>query len=889
VSEPYRRKLIEVALPLEAISTASRREKDRTVGTIRNVHKWFAPMPGPALRALLFTALIDDPGDEDARERLLDLVTRLTPDDGGPPPADALAEAKRLIREAFPDPPRVLDPFCGGGSTLVEAQRLGLSAVGSDLNPVAVLISRVLVELLPTARGESQVATSDELPIAGSGLDGFYADLRHYARRVRDRVSSELAVLYPAPLQGDTPIAWLWARTYKCPNPACGAEAPLISSFWLSKQKGRRVWLEPNILRDRIGVEFEIVEHGEGAPRDGTVSRTAATCLVCGSRTPLSYVRAEGTQSRLGVQLMAIAVDGPSGRTYRVPTDSDLAASRIERPDVSDVPIPTGALGVRVNLYGMNRYEDLFTSRQLTMLSAFADSVADVADEVTSDGGGEEYGRAIASVLGLCVGKMAMAHSTQVRWFTRDGPSKAIQAFGRHALPMVWDFAEANPFGGSVGDWLLQLESIIGGLKAVPATGQGQVVLCDARVSSGLLEKPGLICTDPPYFDQIGYADLSDYFYIWLRRALRHVHPDLFATLATPKEPELIEARHRHAGSQEAARRFFVDGFEETFSGLQRASHPSLPIVVVYAHRQAESEDGVVGSTGWDAMLTAMIDAGLAVVGTWPIHATKTRRQIGLGTNALASYIILVCRPRHVDAALASRREFMTALKSELPTAIRDLQHGNIAPVDLAQAAIGPGIAVFSRYAKVVEADGQPMTVRTALGLINQALDEILAEQEGDFDPDTRFAVSWFEEVGMGEGDFGRADVLARAKDTSVPGMERARILVSGGGNVRLLGRSELDATWDPAADVRLTVWEVAHHLIRSLDDGGESSAAELLRRVGALGEAGRELAYRLYAICERKGWAAEALGYNALVVAWPEISRLAAGSGESTQARMDV
>jgi putative DNA methylase len=893
MNEPYRKKLIEVALPLEAISNASRREKDKKTGTIRNVHKWFAPMPGPAWRALLFASLVDDPGDEEQRHKLIDLITELVPADGGPPPAEALGEARRQIAQANGgDLPTVIDPFCGGGSTLVEAQRLGLATVGSDLNPVATLITRVLTVLVPKAAGKGPftVGVAEFANTAGGPLDGLIADVHQYAGRVYERVWNKIGHLYPAPAGGGTVVAWLWARTVTCDNPACRARTPLVGSFWLTKRTDARTWVEAIVLPDRSGVQFE-VRSGPGEPPLRSVDRTGARCVVCQNLCSLRYVREEGRAGRLSVQLMAIAVDETTGRSYVTPTLADVRTADVERPeDAPDLAIPQKALGFRVQLYGMETYGDLFTNRQLVTLSAFAKAVSEIRAEVIADGGDDEYARSIVSILGLGVGKLARANSTQATWNVRSsGSSKAEPAFSRQALPMVWDFAEVNPFGASVGSWMGQIEATCKGLRALPQpASQGRVHACDARRVPSLVAAPGLVATDPPYFAQIGYADLSDFFYVWLRRALRDVHPDLFSTVATPKDEELIADPHRHAGDTDSATRFFIDGFTETFGGLRSVSRPDLPMLVVYAHRQEESADGGFAATAWDAMLTAISRAGLGIVGTWPVHATRAARQRSQKSNALASYIILVCRPRPVGAAIATRRDFLAALKAELPAAIRDLQHVNIAPVDLAQAAIGPGMALFSRYAKVVEVDGSAMTVRTALGRINAALDEILAEQEGDFDVDTRFAVAWFEQHGASEGEYGQADVLARAKNTSVSGLEDAGILDAPRGKVRLLARDELPRGWDPAADQRLSVWEVTQHLIRRLEAGGESDAADLLRRVGGLGETARELAYRLYSICERKGWAQEALGYNALVVAWPEIAQLA-GSAVTVQETLEV
>jgi putative DNA methylase len=544
--------------------------------------------------------------------------------------------------------------------------------------------------------------------------------------------------------------------------------------------------------------------------------------------------------------------------------------------------MPDQALGFRVQNYGIRSWSEMFTPRQQLVLATFADAVRSVRATIISDGHPQWYADAIVSILGLCVGKLAQANSTQCRWRVRSGPSKAELAFGMATVPMVWDFAETNPFGGSVGDWQQIVQTALRAFDWVDLEAQpAEVTQTDARSAVRALSHVAVF-TDPPYFKQIGYATLSDYFYPWLRRALRDVHPDLFGTLLTPKEDELIAEPARHNGNDEEATRYFVDGFRAVFSELRAAHRPDVPLVVVYAYRQQESTSAGRVSTGWDALLQALIESGCMVTGTWPVHCAGATRERSQDSNAISSYVALVCRARPVGAGITDRREVIAELRATLPTQIREIQTASIAPVDLAQAAIGPGMAVFSRYAKVLEADGSSMTVRSALALINQALDEILAEQEGDFDGDTRFAVTWFEQRGFEEGPYGEADVLARAKDTSTRGLEEAGILQSRAGKVRLLRREELDAGWDPAADRRPTVWEAAQHLARRLETGGEDAAAELLRRLGGLGETARELAYRLYTTSERKGWAQEALAYNALVVAWPEIARRVAGTPEA-------
>ncbi|HVL04382.1 MAG TPA: DUF1156 domain-containing protein [Acidimicrobiales bacterium] len=877
-------KLVEVALPLEAISAACRRDKDKKTGTIRNVHKWFAPMPTPAWRALLFAALVDDPGDGPERADLLRMVERLVPPDGNPPDAATLAEANAILMKATGgDPPTVFDPFCGGGSTLVEAQRLGLPAAGSDLNPVPVLITRVLTELIPQVAGRPPLVADPAqlgIKVTGGPLDGFLADCRYYAERVREKVWAEIGHLYPEPPGGGTVIAWLWTRTVICPNPACRAVAPLVSSFWLSKKKGALTWIEPTDLRPGQPAMFE-VRSGTGGPPPPTKVGRGGTfrCAVCKELIPDAHVRAEGGKRRLGAQLMAAAVDTAVGRRYLSPAEVGYFPE-VERPaNAPEMDQPNYARWFSTPAYGERTFTDLFTGRQLVALGAFSDAVADVPSQVTASGGDAAYARAIASVLGLCVSKLAQASSRQARWNVRStGSSKAEPAFSRHALPMVWDSTETNPFGGSVGDWLGQLASISTALRSLPWGAQpSSTFQSDVRMAARQLGSTALVATDPPYFAQIGYADLSDYFYIWLRRSLGSVHPDLFTTVATPKSDELIAAPYRHGGSIAQATKYFVEGFTEAFHSLVGASRPELPMLVVYAHRQEESDgEGVASSTAWDAMLSAIIAAGLRIVGTWPVHGTRDARQISIDTNSLASYMVLVCRPQQEAAKPTDRQGFVAALHAELPRAIRKLQEGDISTVDLGPAAIGPGMAVFSRYSRVIEPSGGSMTVGSALGLISQVSAEVLDEFVGELDRETRWAMTWFKDHGFEPGTFDDAEKLFKRTDTSLEALTRAGIATGAKGKVVLIGRNDLPDNWDPSTDRHLSVWEVTQHLVKRLTSaGGEQAAADLLRKCWRWGDQARDLAQWLAAATLHTR-PAEALDLDALVTSWSELVRLA-------------
>jgi len=454
---------------------------------------------------------------------------------------------------------------------------------------------------------------------------------------------------------------------------------------------------------------------------------------------------------------------------------------------------------------------------------------------------------------------------------------------------MTWDYAEANVVSGPSGSFESMVKNTVAGLISNGAIDGSKGCATQDDASNQYLSSGKIVSTDPPYYDNIGYADLSDFFYIWLRRSLQNIYPDLFSTVAVPKAEELVATPYRH-GSKAKAEKFFLDGMTKAMRCLAEQAHPAFPVTIYYAFKQSESDGGEgITNTGWDTFLAAVIEAGFAVSGTWPMRTELHNRMIGMGTNALASSIILVCRRRPENAPQATRREFISALKAELPPALRLLQAGNIAPVDLAQAAIGPGMAAYTRYSRVLDAEGKPLSVREALILINQTLDEALAEQEGDFDSDSRLALAWFEQHGFSEGEYGVADTLSKAKDTSVQGLVEAGILISGRGKVRLLKPDELSPDWDPQKDTRLTMWEAVHHLIRVLETGGEPAAAKLAARLGSKAETARELCYRLYTVCERKKRSGEGIRYNALVQSWPEIIRLSRAEGMQRDEQMNL
>ncbi|MBE1487513.1 DUF1156 domain-containing protein [Plantactinospora soyae] len=890
-----RRKLIEVALPLDEINAACKADKDRKTGTIRNLHKWFAPMPLPAWRALLFAALVDDPADDNQRVYLLDLVKRLVENGAGLPDEETLEEAKAILAKQFPGGvPTVMDPFCGGGSTLVEAQRLGLPSFGSDLNPVPALISRTLTQVLPRVAGRMATAPeagSDPNGAALFGVDGhrndpFHGlreDVAYLAKQIRDRAWKRLSHLYPL---GDheNPVAWLWARTARCPNPACGIETILATTWWLSKKRGNLAWIEPRVVDGRV--ELDVVSglaHGE-APASPKIGDGVFACVSC--RTPLdgAHLRELGARGDVGFRLTAVAVEVGGARKYRAATAVDMEAADVHSEDdaFADVPLDPDAMGVRVGGYGVSTWRQLFSGRQFLTLTSFADLIAETHDELLNRGVAREWADAVASLLTLSLGKMAQYNSTQCRWLLRPtAEAKVVSAFDRNDLPMMWDFAETSFMSESVGGWLLQVTTGLRALSYVVPNGRGAVVRQDARLVSSVPER-GLVATDPPYFDAIGYADLSDYFYLWHRRALRRVFPDLYATAATPKTGELTASPSHHGGAR-AARDYFVSGFTEVFAGAQQSLGEGLPMLVVYASK--EQKGGRGEETRWASILTAMLGADLEITGTWPIHGTGSARMRGIGSNAVAAYIVMVCRPRPATSTTCSLSEFNRALRRELGPAVRDLQAASILPVDLAQAAMGPGMQIYSRYRAVLDQAGRAVPVEQALRLINAALAEVLEEQEGELDAESRFAVRWWETYGWNAGSFGDADKTVRPLGISVDDVVRAQVVTSQGNRVQLLGNGNLDYKWVPSADVRPTAWEAVHHLAhRLIDRGGELEAARLMAVLGNLQDPAMALVYRLHDIAAKKGRTGDQERYNALINSWSELIKLAGDSSVTSE-----
>jgi len=900
----YKRKLIEVAIPLAAINEQSAREKQPfTRNHPRSLHIWWARRPHVAARAILFAQLMDDPSSDleqfptiDAqrveRERLHAILRRLVVWESSNDP-DLLSEVRAELSQQFGESqPRILDPFAGGGTIPLEAQRLGLQAHASDLNPVAVLINKALIELPPKFSNSQPVFPG----AAGQRnswpkVTGLAEDIRRYGQWMLDEAQSRFGELFP---QSELPdgtsagtVAWIWARTVQCPNPACGIEMPLVRSWWLGKRKGKEAYIVPAVVDGKVHYSIgHDVNQGPSGVSDGTIGRTGGVCIACETAVPLDYVRERSRTVGLGTQLMAIVAEGDRSKKYLAPNELHAAASLVPRPEVLPTgQIPEQALSFRVQRYGMTDYVDLFTNRQLAALIALSELVREARTKVLADAteaniaeglrleeggaGAAAYADAVATYLGIALSRYTDMDNALCSWNSTNENVRAL--FSRQAIPMTWDFVEVNPLGTISLAGTIEAAANSIGVWDAPV---GSATQADASTR----EYDGyVVSTDPPYYDNIGYSDLSDFFYVWLRDSLGAIHPKLLSTMQVPKADELVANPYRHGGV-EGARQFFEVGFEHVFERARASANSDYPMTVYYAFKQAESDEGGTASTGWETILGSMIHAGWTITATWPIRSERVGRSVGLGTNALASSVVLALRPRDADAPTTDRRGFIASLKRELSPALRDLQSGGISPVDLPQAAIGPGMAVFSRYASVIESDGSPMPVRAALAHINEMLDEVLTEQEGDFDPITRFALAWYRGHGYESAPYGDAEDLARARGTAVSVMERSGILTARAGKVQLYRPADLAIDYDVLTDAQTSAWEALHHAIRVLLGSGISAAGLFLQTASKRADGAvdldlvKELAYLVFQVAEKNGWSKDAQGFNDIATSWGDM-----------------
>lgn len=894
----HRKKLIEVALPLEAINAESAREKSIRHGHPSTLHLWWSRKPTAAARAVIWASLVDDPSahpdkfptaeaQRAERERLFEILTELIKWENSSN-SEVLEKAKgEIAKSTGGNPPALLDPFAGGGSIPLEAQRLGLKVYAGDLNPVAVMINKAMVEIPPRFAGLPAVnPKSRAKPIdAWQGALGLAEDVKYYGEWMKEEAYKRIGHLYPSVHdehgQERNVIAWIWYRTVKCPNPACGCELPLTSSFELSRKKGNEAYVEPVLSDGKIAYT---VKRGKGAPQ-GTVTRSGARCIFCNAPVDFAYIRAEGQQGRLGAHLSAVVAEGDRQRLYISPDQEQRKAAQVPKPEDFPSGVLSGKCRVNVSLYGFDETADLFTNRQLTALTTFSELVAEaqaraeadaLAAGMADDGislaeggaGAKAYGQAVGVYLAFLIDKLADYHSSFCSW---NAPGEKMgHVFARQAIPMIWNYAEGNPFCSSSGSFTNMLDWVVKCVARLPCGPEGTARQFDAQSDAGLRDV--MVSTDPPYYDNVTYSDLSDFFYVWMRQSLRDTYPDIFRTMLVPKGEELVANPYRFAGDKEQAREFFEQGMLEALRHVHTSAREDIPVTIYYAFKEGDIGGQQTSSSGWETMLSAIVNAGFMITGTWPMRTELSVRQLALGTNALASSIVLVCRKRSADVPICTRRDFINALRRELKPALDKLQTANIAPVDLAQSAIGPGMSVFSRYAKVLEADGSPMSVRSALQIINQELDLYFTEQDGELDPESRFCVDLYTQVAFDEVPFGEADVLARAKNTSVDALEKSGLVHAQKGKVRLLTRDEI-----PGDFPRNSVWLFTQQLTRAMEKEGAAGAARLV--AGALPsepERARALAYRLYTIAERQGWTQEAYAYNSLISMWRDIQSMA-------------
>lgn len=918
------KKLIEVALPLEKINAESAREKSIRHGHPSTLHLWWARRPLAAARAVIWASLVDDPSSHPEkfpteeeqnreRQRLFRILEELVVWENSNDERVLAAAKEEILKSTNGNPPELLDPFAGGGAIPLEAQRLGLKAHAHDLNPIAVMINKAMIEIPPRFAGKAPVnpsACTSKMAQTWSRAQGLAEDVRYYGEWMKQEAFKRIGYLYPKVKvpreQGGgeaTVIAWIWARTVKCPNPACGCEMPLASSFEVSKKAGKEAWVEPIVEEKKV----RYIVHQGKCPKDNVsikLSKGASfRCVCCGSIVEKKYIHDEFMAHQDDAKILAVVAEGQRGRIYISSTEEQnvIACSAIpewvpEEQMNTDTPNLVSGRG-----YGITMWKELFNTRQLTALTTFSSLVSVAQNKAEADAvtagmdddhlplreggtGARAYGEAVGVYLGFALDRAADAWSSMVGW--RNSVEASRNTFARQALPMVWDYAEVNPFSDSCGNWT---DACIGWIeKSLEELGgdiAGESTQFNAQDDCNL--RNIMVSTDPPYYDNIAYADLSDFFYIWMRQSLKDIYPELFGTMLVPKSEELVAAPYRHDGNANIAKSFFEDGMLSACKQMYLYAREDIPVTIYYAYKQSDSDESGTVSSGWETMLRAIVNAGFAITGTWPIRTERFGRMISNGTNALASSVVLVCRKRPEDAPQTTRRNFVNQLRRELRPALKKLQESNIAPVDLAQSAIGPGMGVFSRYKQVLEADGTPMSVRSALKIINEEIDLYFNEQVGDMDSASRFCVDLYTQNAFNDIKYGEAEILATAKSTSIPMMAAHGVLYAKAGIVHLIDRTELTEKVDSSESC---IWMLTQQLTQAMAKGGTEACAKILADIfGSNGERAKDLAYRLYTIAERKNWANEAYAYNALVVAWPDIQARAATLKELVPEQLDL
>ncbi len=891
-----RKKLIEVSLPLEAINRESVREKNITNGHPSTLHIWWARRPLAACRAILFSQLVDDPSSNPIdfptlesqkieRARLFAIIENLAKWENSSNESVLTAAKVEIMKGREGKQIDLLDPFSGGGSIPLEAKRLGLNAIANDLNPLPILINTVILKIVGRFEGKISSANS----ISGNSAVTMSEDLKKWSEVLQTRVEEKVGHLYTGKNKSSVPLVYLWARTVKCPNPACGIDVPLVGSWSTNDRPGNESYFNPVPSSDGKSVDVEIGQ-GKVSKELATIIRSGGKCPICETGFKLDYVKSEASLGNLSQRLLGVQEVENKIRTFRPATIEDRSKASVAREYMEwlDLPLSKHPQYMAPPRFGLNKFSDLFLDRQLLTLKTFVEELEKLEPEITKSyedkfsdsdprnlteggSGAVAYAQSIKVLLAMSISRLTNRCSTLCIW---DSSRTTIsQVFVRQAYSMTWFFAEANPFGGGSGSYEGQVDYLVKALARLPL-GQGTV----ANKPAQELDIPMnvVVSTDPPYYDSVPYADLSDYFVVWLRKMLATTMPEIFTTVLSPKASELVADHVRH-NDKASAGKFFEDGLTDVFKRIHSAHSNDYPMTIFYAFKAKEDEGKIDIPTGWETFLSSLLTAGWKISGTWPVRTEQPGGLRELGRNALASSVVVVCRKRDELAPSISRRAFISEMKKVLPQSLREMQQGSIAPVDLAQAAIGPGMEIFSKYSEISEADGTSMTIRTALALINQTLGEVLNEQESDFDSETLFCVKWFAQYQWDEGPFGQADTLARAVNVSMSSMMRNGVFISSSSKAKLKHPKEMEPEWNPSLDKELSIWEVTVKLSHIIGAEGIEKARSVLHQTSEAidVDAVKELAYLIFNICEKQGWSETGVAFNALVTSWIDIGSL--------------
>ena len=905
MKQQYKKKLIEVAMPLNSINKACDYEKKPGIGPHpRGIHHWWARRPHTAARAFLFAQLIDDPisrpedfkTEEDQkqeRKRLMSIIEKLSEwksNNNDKFFFEIRSELKKSIGNDFPI---ILDPFSGGCTIPLEGKRMGLEVHGSDLSAVSTILGKSMIEINELFQNMPPLNPNGNLKNHYRGFEGLAEDFKYYGFEVIKNCKQKLKSNYETENIKDNRyknsdiVAWIWTNTVASPDPSLnGLHVPLVKSFDLVTSRGNRVWIKPLVQGDRYS--FRVLSELDGCKYEkieGTIGRHGGRCIVSGSAITLDYIRNEGKKGLLSQKLMAVCVKGKGRKNYFSPPlnyeKNIFLNSKIE---YINCPIEHWPGSTNCVVYGRTKFQDLFSSRQLNSLIQFSLEIKKIEKQIFNeiknklelytkekkinlDLVSKEYLKLIMTFLAFTLSRALDFNNMHCRWSASN--EKIMQLFARGAIPMCWDFGEANLFEDVVGGFPKIIDYQAKCIETLFVNnGKGRIIQSDAR--EAVIPKNSILNTDPPYYDNIPYSNLADFFHVWLKKTIGHLYPDELSTLSSPKETELVANQFRFGG-KELADKTFLDGMTFVINRYTNFCNKDYPLVIYYAFKQSEIENHGIFSPGWDSFLTALISTGLQVVQTWPARTESSTRIRALGYNALATSVIVVCRKRDNVTKTISKHEFIRQLKTELPRAISDLKAANISPADIPQSSIGPGIGIFSRYQAVLENDDSHMSVKTALQLINREL----GDEEGEYDSETSFAITWFEQNGFNVGDFGSANNIANAKGISVNTLVHSGVAQSSGGKFSLLDRESLEDDWDPTTDKNLTIWECCQYLIKTMENKGEFETAKLIKQMGSRrADSAKELAYTLYDIAANKRKDAnEATAYNGLIAVWSELT----------------